>query len=124
MNVATKKCLACNKPLQGRLDKKFCNDYCRNLYNNQKISSTNSNLIRNINNALKRNRKILGDYLGEKEMVKIPKQKLIDQGFNFNFITNILPTKKGHQYLFCYEYGYLILENPDWVLIVKKKVED
>ena len=31
----SKVCLACGKPLKGRIDKKFCDDYCRNNYNNQ-----------------------------------------------------------------------------------------
>jgi hypothetical protein len=32
MTVITeaKKCLACGKQLKGRIDKKFCDDYCRN----------------------------------------------------------------------------------------------
>jgi len=29
-----KTCLACGKILKGRVDKKFCDDYCRNNYNN------------------------------------------------------------------------------------------
>jgi hypothetical protein len=38
METEIKKCLACNKTLRGRADKKFCDDYCRSNYNNlQKI---------------------------------------------------------------------------------------
>jgi predicted nucleic acid-binding Zn ribbon protein len=44
-------CLTCNKPLKGRTDKKFCDDYCRNNYNNQ-LKSNTINLVRNINNAV------------------------------------------------------------------------
>lgn len=29
-----KKCLECGEKIVGRADKKFCNDYCRNAYNN------------------------------------------------------------------------------------------
>jgi hypothetical protein len=30
----TKTCLFCEKPVKGRSDKKFCDDYCRAAYNN------------------------------------------------------------------------------------------
>ena len=32
MIVPPKLCLTCNKPVKGRTDKKFCDDYCRNNY--------------------------------------------------------------------------------------------
>ena len=52
----------------------------------------------------------------------LPKQKLIDKGFNFKYITNQSLTKNNHTYFFCYEFGFLPLEN-DLILIVKKKVD-
>ena len=51
-------CLSCGSTVKGRADKKFCNDYCRNEYNNGLKSST-TNLVRNINNALGKNRRVL-----------------------------------------------------------------
>ena len=53
-----KTCLDCGNVIHGRADKKFCNDLCRNNYNNQ-LNSNSYNLIRNINNILKRNRRIM-----------------------------------------------------------------
>jgi len=114
-----KKCLACEKTLQGRADKKFCNDYCRNAYNNQ-LKSANSAVVRNINNALVKNRRILEAILGAEEMAKTTKEKLLQQGFSFKYITHSYTNKKGNVYFFCYEYGYLALEH-DWYLIVKRK---
>ena len=29
-----RECLECREPVKGRVDKKFCSDYCRNAYNN------------------------------------------------------------------------------------------
>lgn len=117
-----KTCLACGKPLKGRADKKFCDDYCRNSYNNQLKSDTN-NLVRNINNALKKNRRILEDLLtsGE-ETAKANKDKLQRQGFQFKYHTHTYTTRTSKTYIYCYEYGYLPLEN-DWFLIVKGKGE-
>lgn len=122
LSVASeKKCLACDKKLSGRADKKFCNDYCRNNYNNS-LKSANSNLVRNINNALLKNRRILEGVVGAEEMAKLPKDKLLQQGFNFKYFTHTYTNKKGNVYFFCYEFGYLSLEG-DWYLVVKRKEE-
>ena len=119
--TATKTCLACGKTLNGRADKKFCNDYCRNAYNNQ-LKSANSPFVRNINNTLIKNRRILEAMLGEEKMIKQPKEKFLNQGFNFKYITHQYINQKGNVYFFCYEYGYLPLEH-DLYLIVKRKEE-
>ena len=120
LEAATTKreCLACGKVLHGRADKKFCNDYCRNAYNNN-LKSGNSPIVRNINNALLKNRRILETVLGSEEMQKITKDKLLQQSFQFTFLTHTYTNKKGDIYTFCYEYGYLPLGN-DWFLVVKR----
>jgi hypothetical protein len=113
-------CPECGDVIKGRIDKKFCSDMCRNAFNN-KINSDSTNYVRNINNALRKNRRILEESLkGEK--TTLPKQKLIDKGFSFKYYTNQTVTKNNHTYLFCYEYGYLPLDN-DLILIVKRKTE-
>ncbi len=117
-----KTCLACGKTLKGRIDKKFCDDYCRNNYNNQqKARSNHSAFVRNINNALLKNRKILESLKGDKEEhVKANKEKLHGLGFSFKYLTHTFKNKEGKTYFWCYEYGYLPLDN-DWFLIVKRK---
>ncbi len=116
-----KTCLSCGKTIKGRTDKKFCDDYCRNNFNNQLKSST-TNQVRNINNALGKNRRILEDIIGEEETLKTTKEKLLQKGFQFKYITHIYNNKKGNTYFFCYNMGYLPLEN-DWYLLVKRKEE-
>ena len=107
MQQETKTCMQCNKILRGRSDKKFCDDYCRNNYNNQLKANTN-NYVRNINNALGKNRRILEDILSEnKDMDKTTKPKLLQAGFQFKYITHTYTNKKGNTYFFCYDYGYL-----------------
>ncbi len=122
--MENKNCLACNKILKGRIDKKFCDDYCRNNYNNlQKSKNQNSAYVKNINNTLLKNRNILENILPEtEEMVKIPQQKLLDKGFVFKYHTHTYKNKKEQVYFFCYDYGYLPLENY-WLLVVKRKEE-
>ena len=117
---AENNCIECSKPLRGRIDKKFCDDMCRNSYNN-KLNSDSNAYVRNINNALRRNRRILEQAIPiVDEMSKITKQKMLEKGFRFKYLTHTYVNKKGNTYYFCYEYGYLLLEN-DWVLVVKRK---
>jgi hypothetical protein len=118
-----RNCIYCDKPIKGRTDKKFCNDYCRNSYNNQ-LKATTSNLVRNINNALSKNRRILEKMIppGE-EMAKVGREKMQQLGYQFRFMTHVYTNKKGSVYYYCYEYGYLLLEN-ECCLIVKAKPND
>jgi predicted nucleic acid-binding Zn ribbon protein len=121
-NLATKQCLSCARPIKGRSDKKFCDDYCRNAFNNQLKGGTN-NFMRNVNNALRSNRRILESLLPQGERtVKLRKEILLQQGFSFIHLTHTYLTKNGSQYFFCYEYGYLPLES-GWYLVVKKSKE-
>ena len=120
METNTKTCLECSKTLKGRVDKKFCDDGCRNSYNN-KLNSDTTAYVRNINNLLRRNRRILEEALPEgEEMAKIQKARLTEKGFSFRYFTHTYTNKKGNIYFFCYEYGYLLLES-EWMLVVKRK---
>lgn len=115
-------CLACGKGLKGRSDKKFCDDYCRNNFNNRQKANNNHNpFVRSINNTLLKNRKILESVLPEnKETAKANLDKLHRLGFHFKYMTHTYTTRTGKTYFFCYDYGYLPLEN-QWYLVVKQK---
>jgi hypothetical protein len=119
--VATeqKKCAECGEVIKGRVDKKFCSDLCRNAHNN-KLNSDTNNYVRNVNNALRKNRRVLEDLLKKEDKITCPKQKLTDKGFNFSYFTNQTITRNNHTYLFCYEFGYMLLDN-NMVLVVKKR---
>ena len=116
-----RKCLCCDKILKGRIDKKFCDDYCRNNYNNlQKTQGVHHSLVRSINNTLLKNRKILEGCLpANEEMAKATHDKLLQKGFAFKYHTHTYKNKKEQTYFFCYDYGYLPLDN-NWYLIVKR----
>lgn len=122
METTQRLCLSCGKQLRGRLDKKFCDDYCRNSYNNQQNSDQN-NYVRNVNNILRKNRRIIEELLpDDKENWTITKVKLLESGFNFKYHTHQYVNQKGQTYYFNYEYGYLPLDN-DRYLLVRRKVE-
>jgi hypothetical protein len=119
----TAHCLTCNKVVKGRTDKKFCDDYCRNTYNNH-LKASSTNLVRNINNALGKNRRILESlFINEEEIAKTTKEKLLEKGFQFKYVTHTYTNKKGNVYFFCYDIGYLPLEK-DWYLLVKRRYGD
>lgn len=116
-----KTCLECGEQILGRSDKKFCSDLCRNAYNN-KLNSDTNNTVRNINNALRKNRRILEEICKE-DKAKTTKNSLLNKGFDFSYITSIRTTQKGSTYFFVYDYGYLALDN-DFFLVVKDRKRD
>ncbi|AZA89668.1 hypothetical protein EG344_20940 [Chryseobacterium sp. G0162] len=111
-------CLECGEKIIGRSDKKFCNDACRNAYNN-KQNKDSTNLMRNINNKLRKNYRILVE-VNIDGKTKIAKSKLESLGFDFDYFTNLKVYKNGSEYKFIYDYGYKLLEE-DFVLIVKNQ---
>ena len=113
-------CLDCGTTLHGRADKKFCNDLCRNNYNNQ-LNSSSYNLVRNINNILRRNRRILEE-LNPGGKTKTTRKKLSAKGFDFEYHTRSYQTQNGKTYHFCYEYGYLPLDNDEFLLVKREEV--
>jgi hypothetical protein len=114
-----KTCLECNAPIQGRIDKKFCGDYCRNTYNNY-VNKDAKNFIRNINNRLRKNWRIL-EALNPKDKIKLSRGKLIEKGFDFSYFTSTYTTKAGVVYYFVYNQGYLPLAN-DYYALVKRHI--
>jgi predicted nucleic acid-binding Zn ribbon protein len=112
-----KNCLECNEKIIGREDKKFCSDGCRNAYNN-KMNKDSTNLMRNVNNKLRKNYRILTD-LNPEGKAKTTRTKLLSKGFDFEFFTSIYTTKSGNVYYFLYDQGYMVLENESYILVKK-----
>jgi predicted nucleic acid-binding Zn ribbon protein len=114
----SRQCLECGERIYGRSDKKFCSDLCRNAFNNRNNSNAND-LIRNTNNLLRKNRRILY-VLSPNGKAKVSRDELSRKGFNFNYFTNIYMTRQGKTYYFCYDMGYVELE-PNWFAVVLKQ---
>lgn len=112
-------CPECGKEIVGRKDKQFCSDSCRNTHNNN-VNKDSTNLMRNINNALRRNYKILGE-LNPKDTAKVQKKVLVKKNFDFEVYTSVLNAKTGNTYFFVYDNGYQFLDN-DILLLIKKEV--
>jgi len=79
--------------------------------------------MRNINNILRKNRRILASYNPEGKS-KITKAKLLNKGFKFSYYTNIYITKSGKTYYFCYEQGYLPIDHDYYALVIRQDYVD
>ena len=94
-----KTCLECHEKIVGREDKKFCSDGCRNAYNN-KMNKDHTNLMRNINNKLRKNYRILTE-LNPEGKTKATKNKLMRQRLRFRFNDFCIQYKNRKYLLFC-----------------------
>jgi len=112
-------CLECGEPLKGRADQKYCNDSCRNAYNNKKLSGS-TNFMRKINRILKKNHSILEE-LNPEDKTTTFKGILEKKGFSFDYYTNVYTTKTGRVYYFVYDQGYSELENNKFMLVKKEE---
>jgi len=105
----SKFCRQCGQALHGRLDKKFCDDQCRSVFNNH-LNSDITSTMRSINYILRKNRRILAAILPPAGKIKITKDKLREAGFDFRYSTHCSEDQRGRTYKVCYDYGYLILD--------------
>lgn len=112
-------CIECGDKLVGRGDKKFCGDHCRATYN-YRLNRDSTNFMRNINNTLRRNRRILQG-LNPRGKTTIHRNQLLEQGFKFSYFTNEYVTRSGHKYHFCYDQGYLQLDNNLYALVKRQE---
>lgn len=51
--------------------------------------------------------------------IRVHRMKLIDAGLNFDYYTNVYKTKTGKLYYFCYDQGYLEIDDEYFALVVK-----
>jgi predicted nucleic acid-binding Zn ribbon protein len=120
MEPIQRNCRYCGSTLRGRQDKKFCDDACRNTYNNQQ-QGQQSNLMRAIHRILRKNRAILLSKLPVgSHRVKVSKDCLAREGFDFRYITHSYFLPLGKEHRFCYEIGYTAIEGDRFSLIREK----
>ncbi|MFT7034745.1 MAG: hypothetical protein ACJA2S_003263 [Cyclobacteriaceae bacterium] len=116
-----KQCPQCGKKISGRLDKKFCDAYCRNSFNNLN-KSVDELMIKDSNRQLRLNRRILKSLCPEGKAT-IRKEVLANLSFDFTTFTGMYPTA-GKVYYLCYDYAYTPImerETIRKVLIVQKQ---
>ena len=101
-----KKCKSCQKELKGRIDKIYCDEYCKSAFNYKKSQLAEDNFFTKVNKQLKLNRRILKDF-NKAGKATVRKEILLEEGFNPKFFTHYWKNQKGEVYLFCFEFGFL-----------------
>lgn len=119
--MAEKLCLNCGESIKGRADKKFCDDHCRSNYNYNRSGRDHLNFVRNVNRILRKNRAILKD-LNRDGRTIVRRKSLNKMGFNFSYHTSILETARYSRYYFCYEIGYVMLNDYEILLISNESI--
>jgi hypothetical protein len=117
MMAAEKRyCLYCEKLLRGRSDKLYCDDACRNSYFNEQKKNDHQ-AIRAVDLALKKNRRILRDILGDNKTRSVTEKQLLQKGYDFRYHTHFFATKNEDRYCFCYDYGWLAREDNKYMVV-------
>ncbi len=109
MNKENQKlCKACAKPIFGRKDKIYCDAYCRSnfQYKKSKISKGKKSLHEKIAKQLRKNKQILKKFNKSGKTI-IQESELLTAGFNPSIFTHYWESKKGNQYRFVYEQGFM-----------------
>jgi len=96
-------CQSCLKPLNGRVDKKFCDSQCRANYHN-KNQRKNERIIAAVNRQIRKNRSILQKLCPDGKAT-VRQERLLDLGFSFQYFSSIY-MEKSLTYYFSYEYGF------------------
>lgn len=115
-------CLECGDALHGRSDKKFCSDACRNSHNNRLRCASGNLCVRRINGILARNRNIM-EALNPDGKTSVHVNRMLSKGFNFGYHTHQCFTRKGIAWHFCYDQGYLPLDDGVFMLVSIKPGE-
>ena len=111
-------CVECGETLIGRVDKRFCSDYCRSTHYN-KINKAQNKVISGVNKVLKKNYLILKE-LNPNGKIKVKRDEVLRRGYDFGYLTSIYVTKAGKTYHFVYDQGYVELDD-GYLAIVEKQ---
>jgi hypothetical protein len=109
-------CLSCGRPLRGRVDKKFCDAGCRNVYHNRRHRAERVE-ISSVDLALKHNRRVLKACLGLEKTRRVSREEMLARGFRFEFFTHHFTNVQGKRYCFCYDHGWLALGGGECLVV-------
>ncbi|MBI2285155.1 MAG: hypothetical protein HYU71_15695 [Bacteroidetes bacterium] len=102
IQLTERHCLNCDKALDSKMrrDAKFCNTYCRTEFNNKRRYGLHPDVVK-VDKILHRNFEILEAALKDKEYVYVKKEKMLRQGFSFDYYT-----QAKNEYHYCYTLCY------------------
>ena len=114
------KCKICNKQIIGRNDKIFCSVRCKNYYHTN-LRRVTSIEVKEINSILHRNRSILLEIMGKRQIqIQIKRLVLEKKKFRFKYHTHFHINKHGKMYHHVYDFAWMEFSD-DEVLIVRRR---
>lgn len=114
-----RKCKICKTILKGRIDQQFCSVKCKNFYHINLRKVTKENAL-GIDRHLHRNRSILLEIMGKKDVKKkVPRILLEEKKFHFTYITHYLVNSQGKTWHYVYDFAYMTFSDNE-ILIVRK----
>ena len=116
-------CAFCEKPLEGRSDKIYCDVHCKSSHQYQKTKEGKAGFYSQVDRQLKLNRKLLKSY-NKAGKATIRESVLLAEGFSPNYFTHIWRNKKGDVYRFVYEFGFLKKEEAHATKFILVKWQD
>lgn len=114
-----RNCLACNTPLVGRIDKKFCDYNCRNAHHNF-LNQPSNNQLSKINRQLIKNHRILQEFI-DGDVRSIPLSVLKAMGYNEDLRTSVVDDPNDGRIYFIYDISYQ--QNESEIVLVTKELE-
>lgn len=103
-----KRCPVCKTEVKGRADKIYCSQTCKSSHQYESRTMKESFFLQ-VDRQLKTNRKILKRY-NQTGYTTLRKKVLLELGFNPRYFTHYWKNQKGQVYLFCYDFGFLEIE--------------
>ena len=73
--------------------------------------------MKDVNNILKKNRKILEGFIHHEKEITIHKNRIAEKGFQWTYHTHTSTNQSGITSFFCYEFGYIPIENQQLKII-------
>lgn len=100
-----KRCIQCGRPItEGRKDRKFCSDVCKNRFHNCKRGIRRDLYQERVQRILIRNYSIL-ERLLELKVTTFDRMALAQMGYDFSHVT-LHRKQGGHNLYGCYDIQY------------------
>lgn len=103
-----RSCPVCNGEIKGRSDKRYCSAACKSSFQYEKRGESEPFFFK-VDRQLRLNRKILKRH-NKSGYTTLRKDVLIAEGFYPKYFTHYWKNQKGQVYLFCYEFGFLEID--------------
>lgn len=118
MSLLYRKCEYCEKPIQGRSDKRFCSTACKNTHHFVQRRGTR-NEVKEVDGYLHRNREILATLMGESKKEMFDRVVLTRAKFRWEFMTGLYKNKQGKWYHLVYDFAWMEFTDQQ-IMVIRK----